>query len=79
MRKKVVQCDVNMFDLQALQARRIQCEHQNVDPLVWTSHRVIKWIRDIDLKVGTWSNTVRVSSALIMLETIPPGHSKSIF
>lgn len=37
---------------QALQARRIQCEHQNVDPLVWTSHRVIKWIRDIDLKVG---------------------------
>lgn len=37
---------------QALQARRIQCEHQNVDPLVWTSHRVTKWIRDIDLKVG---------------------------
>ncbi|KAJ4933858.1 hypothetical protein JOQ06_006667, partial [Pogonophryne albipinna] len=35
---------------QALQARRIQCEHQNVDPLVWTSHRVIKWIKDIDLK-----------------------------
>ncbi|XP_023254172.1 kazrin-like, partial [Seriola lalandi dorsalis] len=38
------------FDKEALQARRIQCEHQNVDPLVWTSHRVIKWIRDIDLK-----------------------------
>lgn len=37
---------------QALQARRVQCEHQNVDPLVWTSHRVIKWIKDIDLKVG---------------------------
>lgn len=37
---------------QALQARRAQCEHQNVDPLVWTSHRVMKWIRDIDLKVG---------------------------
>uniref|UniRef100_A0A8C2X160 SAM domain-containing protein n=1 Tax=Cyclopterus lumpus TaxID=8103 RepID=A0A8C2X160_CYCLU len=35
---------------QALQARRIQCEHQNVDPLVWTSHRVMKWIKDIDLK-----------------------------
>ncbi|KAF0036436.1 hypothetical protein F2P81_011748, partial [Scophthalmus maximus] len=38
------------FDKEALQARRIQCEHQNVDPLVWTSHRVVKWIRDIDLK-----------------------------
>ncbi|XP_067447938.1 kazrin-A isoform X2 [Thunnus thynnus] len=38
------------FDKEALQARRIQCEHQNMDPLVWTSHRVIKWIRDIDLK-----------------------------
>ncbi|XP_044066773.1 kazrin-A-like [Siniperca chuatsi] len=38
------------FDKEALQARRIQCEHQNVDPLAWTSHRVIKWIRDIDLK-----------------------------
>uniref|UniRef100_A0A667X5Y1 SAM domain-containing protein n=1 Tax=Myripristis murdjan TaxID=586833 RepID=A0A667X5Y1_9TELE len=35
---------------QALQNRRMQCEHQNVDPLVWTSHRVIRWIRDIDLK-----------------------------
>nr|XP_019944449.1 PREDICTED: kazrin isoform X5 [Paralichthys olivaceus] len=38
------------FDKEALQARRVQCEHQNVDPLVWTSHRVMKWIRDIDLK-----------------------------
>ncbi|KAI9530958.1 hypothetical protein NQZ68_000449 [Dissostichus eleginoides] len=38
------------FDKEALQTRRIQCEHQNVDPLVWTSHRVIKWIKDIDLK-----------------------------
>ncbi|KAM8830692.1 kazrin-A isoform 2-T4 [Synchiropus picturatus] len=38
------------FDKEALQARRAQCEHQNVDPLVWTSHRVIKWIKDIDLK-----------------------------
>ncbi|XP_077940090.1 kazrin-A isoform X9 [Gasterosteus aculeatus] len=38
------------FDKEALQARRVQCEHQNVDPLVWTSHRVVKWIKDIDLK-----------------------------
>ncbi|TWW61970.1 Kazrin [Takifugu flavidus] len=38
------------FDREALQARRAKCEHQNWDPLVWTSHRVIKWIKDIDLK-----------------------------
>ncbi|XP_072304815.1 kazrin-A isoform X3 [Eucyclogobius newberryi] len=38
------------FDKEALQARRLQCEHQNMDPLVWTSHRVVRWIKDIDLK-----------------------------
>ncbi|XP_065817865.1 kazrin isoform X5 [Labrus bergylta] len=38
------------FDKEALQARRVQCEYQNVDPLVWTSHRVVKWVKDIDLK-----------------------------
>ena len=35
-----------------MQARRTKCEHQNRDPIVWTSHRVMKWIREIDLKVG---------------------------
>ncbi|KAG7252468.1 hypothetical protein CRUP_011419, partial [Coryphaenoides rupestris] len=34
----------------ALQARRMQCEHQSADPLVWTSHRIMRWIREIDLK-----------------------------
>ncbi|XP_064153937.1 kazrin-A isoform X3 [Anguilla rostrata] len=38
------------FDKEALQARRTQSEHQSLDPLVWTNHRVIKWVRDIDLK-----------------------------
>ncbi|XP_061537997.1 kazrin-A isoform X3 [Phycodurus eques] len=38
------------FDKDALQARRIQSEHQNTDPLVWTSHRLIKWLKEIDLK-----------------------------
>ncbi|KAL2103202.1 hypothetical protein ACEWY4_000070 [Coilia grayii] len=38
------------FDKEVLQVRRVQCEHQNQDPLVWTCPRVIKWIRDIDLK-----------------------------
>lgn len=43
---------------QALQARRAKCEHQDRDPIVWTCHRVMKWIRDIDLKVGGRSVTV---------------------
>ncbi|KAG5275310.1 hypothetical protein AALO_G00145960 [Alosa alosa] len=38
------------FDREALQMRRSQCEEKSVDPLVWTTQRVIKWIRDIDLK-----------------------------
>ncbi|XP_041837147.1 kazrin-A-like [Melanotaenia boesemani] len=38
------------FDKEALQARRTKCEHQNRDTIVWTCHRVAKWIRDIDLK-----------------------------
>ncbi|KAM8916374.1 kazrin, periplakin interacting protein b isoform 2-T2 [Spinachia spinachia] len=38
------------FDKEALQARRTKCEHQDQDPIVWTCHRVTKWIRDIDLK-----------------------------
>ncbi|XP_053288891.1 kazrin-A [Pleuronectes platessa] len=38
------------FDKEALQARRAKCEHQDWDPIVWTCHRVMKWIRDIDLK-----------------------------
>ncbi|XP_077386932.1 kazrin-A-like [Festucalex cinctus] len=38
------------FHKEALQARRAKCEQQNLDPVVWTSHRVMKWIRDIDLK-----------------------------
>ncbi|XP_066547476.1 kazrin isoform X2 [Amia ocellicauda] len=38
------------FDKEALQARRAHCEHQNTDPVVWTSQRVMKWVRDIDLQ-----------------------------
>ncbi|XP_018556107.1 kazrin, periplakin interacting protein b isoform X1 [Lates calcarifer] len=38
------------FDKEALQARRAKCEHQDRDTIVWTCHRVMKWIRDIDLK-----------------------------
>ncbi|XP_073089343.1 kazrin isoform X2 [Manis javanica] len=35
---------------QALQERRARCETQNTDPVVWTNQRVLKWVRDIDLK-----------------------------
>uniref|UniRef100_A0AAR2LZ35 SAM domain-containing protein n=1 Tax=Pygocentrus nattereri TaxID=42514 RepID=A0AAR2LZ35_PYGNA len=38
------------FDKEVLHSRRVQCEQQDVDPVVWTSQRVIKWVRDIDLK-----------------------------
>ncbi|XP_073732197.1 kazrin, periplakin interacting protein b isoform X3 [Misgurnus anguillicaudatus] len=38
------------FDKETIQTRRSQCENRDLDPVVWTSHRVIKWIRDIDLK-----------------------------
>ncbi|XP_066528060.1 kazrin, periplakin interacting protein b isoform X2 [Hoplias malabaricus] len=38
------------LDKEVLHARRVQCEHLDVDPVVWTSQRVIKWVRDIDLK-----------------------------
>ncbi|XP_030230752.1 kazrin-A isoform X2 [Gadus morhua] len=38
------------FDKEALQARRAKCEPQDHDLVVWTCHRVMKWIRDIDLR-----------------------------
>ncbi|XP_043102731.1 kazrin-A isoform X3 [Puntigrus tetrazona] len=38
------------FDKEILQCRRSECENQNTDPVVWTCHRIIKWIKEIDLK-----------------------------
>ncbi|XP_058640137.1 kazrin-A isoform X2 [Onychostoma macrolepis] len=38
------------FDKEILQSRRSECENQNTDPVVWTCHRIIKWIKEIDLK-----------------------------
>ncbi|XP_072887892.1 kazrin-like isoform X1 [Hemitrygon akajei] len=38
------------FDREILHERRAWCENHNVDPLVWTNQRVIKWVREIDLK-----------------------------
>lgn len=53
---------------QALQERRARCETQNIDPVVWTNQRVLKWVRDIDLKVrgdggaggDSWANPTHV-------------------
>ncbi|XP_057703052.1 kazrin-A-like [Corythoichthys intestinalis] len=39
------------FNKETMRVRRAKCEHQNKDPIVWTCHRVMKWIRDIDLKM----------------------------
>ncbi|XP_016379754.1 kazrin-A-like [Sinocyclocheilus rhinocerous] len=38
------------FDKEILQSRRSECQNQNTDPVVWTCHRIIKWIKEIDLK-----------------------------
>uniref|UniRef100_A0A672P374 SAM domain-containing protein n=1 Tax=Sinocyclocheilus grahami TaxID=75366 RepID=A0A672P374_SINGR len=32
------------------ESRRSECGNQNTDPVVWTCHRIIKWIKEIDLK-----------------------------
>ncbi|XP_059378661.1 kazrin-A-like isoform X2 [Carassius carassius] len=38
------------FDKEILQSRRSESENQNTDPVVWTCRRIIKWIKEIDLK-----------------------------
>ncbi|KAA0713982.1 Kazrin-A [Triplophysa tibetana] len=38
------------LDKEILQSRRAECENQNTDSMVWTCHRVVKWIKEIDLK-----------------------------
>ncbi len=47
----------NTVLLQILQSRRSECENQNTDPVVWTCRRIIKWIKDIDLKVPLRENS----------------------
>lgn len=45
-------CNLHVSPIsQVLQERRARCETQNTDPVVWTNQRVLKWVRDIDLKV----------------------------
>lgn len=37
------------YDRQALAMRRMQCENNDSDPIVWTNQRFIRWARSIDL------------------------------
>lgn len=37
------------YDRQTLAMRRLQSENVDADPIVWTTHRFIRWARSIDL------------------------------
>ncbi|XP_041130351.1 kazrin-like isoform X3 [Polyodon spathula] len=65
------------FDKEVLQERRSHCENQNTDPIVWTNQRVMKWIRDIDLKeyVDSLQNS-GVHGAVLVLE--PAFHTEAM-
>ena len=45
------------YDRQALAMRRLQCESENLDPLVWTNQRFMRWVRSIDL--GEFAENLR--------------------
>lgn len=57
------------FDRQILNQRRMNSENMDVDPLVWTNQRLIKWAISIDL--GEYADNLRntgVHGALAVLE-----------
>lgn len=45
------------YDRQSLAMRRLQCESENLDPLVWTNQRFMRWVRSIDL--GEFAENLR--------------------
>ncbi|XP_076306646.1 kazrin-like isoform X3 [Tachypleus tridentatus] len=58
------------FDKQVLTQRRSRCEHMDLDPLVWTNQRFIKWVKSIDLE--EYAENLQgsgVHGALVVLET----------
>lgn len=63
-KKSLLWASVFCLLLEALQVRRSNCEHQHRDPIVWTCHRVMKWIRDIDLKVHTGCHTNQMNCSM---------------
>lgn len=38
------------FDRETINVRRSACEDDNVDPLIWSNSRIIKWVQTIDLQ-----------------------------
>lgn len=57
------------FDREKLQVRRAECEDSDSDLIVWTSQRVVKWVRSIDL--GEFADNLQesgVHGALMVLE-----------
>ncbi|KAG1658781.1 Kazrin [Nymphon striatum] len=60
---------VVQFDKEVLIQRRNHCENMDIDPLVWTNQRFIKWAKSIDL--GEYADNLRdsgVHGALVVLE-----------
>lgn len=45
------------YDRQALAMRRLQSETENIDPIVWTNQRFMRWVRAIDL--GEFADNLR--------------------
>ena len=45
------------YDRQSLAMRRLQSESENIDPIVWTNQRFIRWVRSIDL--GEFAENLR--------------------
>ncbi|CAO1330334.1 unnamed protein product [Diamesa tonsa] len=58
------------YDRQALAMRRLQSETENIDPIVWTNQRFMRWVRAIDL--GEFADNLRnsgVHGGLVVLES----------
>lgn len=58
------------YDRQSLAMRRLQSESENIDPIVWTNQRFIRWVRSIDL--GEFADNLRnsgVHGGLVVLES----------
>ncbi|XP_015903477.1 uncharacterized protein [Parasteatoda tepidariorum] len=57
------------FDRQILNQRRVNSENMDIDPLVWTNQRIVKWAASVDL--GEYAENLRntgVHGALAVLE-----------
>lgn len=56
------------YDRQSLAMRRLQSESENIDPVVWTNQRFIRWVRSIDL--GEFADNLRSElTGLLFCET----------